>query len=203
MSPTPTPLQIPALDGLNPFTRPLTPSDIQSCVTVENAAFIEQERCSEEKFEYRLHQTPGLCLGLFIKPNEHDTEQLIAHVIANRSSSRTIAEGSMQMPPDWQSRSSSEAVVVDGEVIGDDPHGMNVAVHSVGVMPRFQGTGVGKSLLRVYVEYIRNSGVRGERIILICHDYLIRFYESAGFEVRGPSECLFAGGGWFDMELVV
>jgi hypothetical protein len=35
---------------IHPYTRPLTISDLDSCIALENAAFpIEQERCSREK----------------------------------------------------------------------------------------------------------------------------------------------------------
>ena len=38
------------LAKLHPYARPLTISDLDSCVALENAAFsIEQERCSREK----------------------------------------------------------------------------------------------------------------------------------------------------------
>ncbi|KAB8262740.1 hypothetical protein BDV32DRAFT_147288 [Aspergillus pseudonomiae] len=172
--------------------------DLKSCVTVESA-FVEQERCSEEKFLYRLNRTPELCLGLFIKTD--NTEQLIANVIGIRSLSTTITEGSMKMPSNWQSHSPYDPVIIDGEVIGNDPRGTNIAVHSVAVLPAYQGTGVGNYLVKEYVEYIRNAEIEADRIVLICHDYLIRFYESAGFVNRGLSRCQFAGGGWVDMVL--
>lgn len=41
--------------------------------------------------------------------------------------------------------------------------------------------------------------VPAERVVLIAHGHLVKFYESAGFENRGPSPCQFAGGGWFDL----
>ena len=38
---------------IHPYTRPLTISDLDSCVALENAAFpIEQERCSREKVSH-------------------------------------------------------------------------------------------------------------------------------------------------------
>jgi GNAT superfamily N-acetyltransferase len=67
------------------------------------------------------------------------------------------------------------------------------------VLPEYQGTGVGKCLVKRYIEYIRTAGIPAERIILLCHDYLIRFYESAGFENRGLSQCRYAGETWYDM----
>ena len=35
--------------ALHPYTRPLTISDLESCVALENAAFPEHERCTPEK----------------------------------------------------------------------------------------------------------------------------------------------------------
>ncbi|OGM50438.1 arylalkylamine N-acetyltransferase [Aspergillus bombycis] len=107
------------------------------------------------------------------------------------------------MPSDWQSRSPHDPVIIDGEVIGNDPRGTNIAVHSVAVLPEYQGTGVGNYLVKEYVEYIRNADIEADRIVLICHDYLVRFYERAGFKNQGPSLCQFAGGGWFDMALEI
>lgn len=38
------------LRSLHPYTRPLTVSDLESCVALENAAFdVKEERCSPEK----------------------------------------------------------------------------------------------------------------------------------------------------------
>jgi hypothetical protein len=35
--------------ALHPYTRPLTISDLESCIALENAAFDEHERCTPEK----------------------------------------------------------------------------------------------------------------------------------------------------------
>ena len=53
-----------SLRSLHPYTRPLTVSDLDSCVALENAAFENpQERCSPEKVSpFRLSRA---CPGLF------------------------------------------------------------------------------------------------------------------------------------------
>lgn len=38
-----------SLRSLHPYTRPLTVSDLDSCIALENAAFAENERCSPDK----------------------------------------------------------------------------------------------------------------------------------------------------------
>lgn len=47
--------------------RPLTIEDLDQCVTLESKGFSEAERCTKEKFQYRLTACPELCSGLFIR----------------------------------------------------------------------------------------------------------------------------------------
>jgi GNAT superfamily N-acetyltransferase len=105
----------------------------------------------------------------------------------------------MGMPENWQSLPITEPIVVDGQVIGNDPTGENVAIHSVVTIPEFQGRGIGKAMLKAYIEYIRGSGIGVRSVVLIAHDYLVGFYEQGGFENRGISECRFAGDVWMDL----
>lgn len=149
------------------------------------------------QFIYRLTVCPNLSMGLFIKTPTGARQ--IGHVIGARISSNTITEASMGMPEDWQSLPVSEPVVVDGQTVGNDPSGGNVAIHSVVTIPEFQGKGIGRDMVKAYVEYIREEARDVKSIVLIAHDYLIRFYEQAGFENRGTSECRFAGGVWTDL----
>jgi hypothetical protein len=39
----------------------------------------------------------------------------------------------------------------------------------------------------------------GDRIVLLAHGELVKFYEKLGFENRGPSKATFGGGNWVDM----
>ncbi|OKP10237.1 Polyamine N-acetyltransferase 1 [Penicillium subrubescens] len=173
MSPSDHITQCPGLSGFNAYIRLLTISDVKSCVAVEST-FPEQERCSEEKFKYRLTACPPLSLGLFIK-TQTGIDQQIGHVIGARISSNTITEASMGMPENWHSLPVNEPVIVDGQVIGNDPAGENVAVHSVVTIPQFQGKGIGRALVKAYIEYIKEMGsVSGVRsVVLIAHDYLM------------------------------
>lgn len=152
---------------------------------------------NQEQFCYRLSHIPDLCLGLFVKEEQND--RLIGHVIANRTSTQSITEGSMEMPENWRSLTPNDVVKVHGEVIGNDPNGTTIAIHSVVIIPEFQGKGVGKELVKAYIKYIRDVNIPGDRLLLIAHGHLIKFYESTGFKNQGRSECQFAGGGWFDL----
>jgi GNAT superfamily N-acetyltransferase len=115
-----------------------------------------------------------------------------------RTSAPVITDGSMLMPENWRSLPPGKPRTVGGQLIGNDPSGKTIAVHSVVVAPEFQGGGVGRALVKDYVDYVRGIGA-GERLALVAHDYLVGFYESAGFVNLGRSEVRFAGGEWFDL----
>ncbi|CAI7568598.1 unnamed protein product [Penicillium bialowiezense] len=193
-------IHIPGLAGANAFTRTLNKEDVDICVSVEQA-FTEAERCSKEKFCYRLGACPELCLGLFIE-NEDGPATLIGHVIAVRSPYTRVTDGSMDMPENWRSLPNDEPVFVDDVLIGNHKYGDSVAIHSVAISPEFQGKRVGRALVKAYTEHLETGCFGASRAVLIAHDYLVNFYESVGFKNLGKSKSSFAGGVWFDMVML-
>lgn len=202
-----------AKDDLHPYVSTLGLADLESCVALENATFPEHERCSEEKFVYRLTKCPELCLGLFSTSDAHGPASaeptfsparppdsfnpgkrgvLIGHVIATQSSETQVTDESMEFPPDWQSNTSTV------ETRGHRDGGRTIAVHSVAILPAYQNRGLGKTIVRSHTQRMETSGI-GDRIALLAHDPLVGFYEKAGFENKGKSDAKFGGGGWNDM----
>ena len=76
--------------------------------------------------------------------------------------------------------------------------GRTIAVHSLAVLPEHQGKKVGSMLMESYTQRIKDSKI-ADRIALLAHGELIKFYEKLGFRNLGPSETKFGGGGWNDM----
>ncbi|KAF4258927.1 hypothetical protein KXX13_007105 [Aspergillus fumigatus] len=189
------------LDELHPFVQTLTVSNVDDCVEVENA-FPENERCSREKFIYRLTKCPELSLGLFTIPivpkgQPKPRPTLIGHIVATRTSTQLVTDNAMKLPPNWR---SARVVTENGETIGHDEYGSTIAIHSLAVLPEYQGKQVGSTLMKSYIQRIREAAI-AERISIIAHDHLVPFYQSFGFENRGPSKCQFGGGGWTDLVL--
>ncbi|PGH27966.1 hypothetical protein AJ80_00220 [Polytolypa hystricis UAMH7299] len=200
----PQPTKPSALDALHPFVQLLSLSNIEDCVGVE-AAFPEQERCSREKLMYRLTKCPELSLGIFslpVAPNQPKPQPtLVAHIIATRTSSPQVTDATMAMPEDWQSKSSSTVQTpTDTEPLGHQDQGATIAIHSLAVRPEHQGKGLGTTVMKAYIQRIKDAAI-ADRIALLAHDPLIPFYESLGFENMGPSNCQFGGGGWNSMVL--
>ncbi|KAE8149106.1 hypothetical protein BDV25DRAFT_156906 [Aspergillus avenaceus] len=189
------------LDELHPFVQVLTVSNVDDCVSVESA-FPEQERCSREKFIYRLNRCPELCLGLFTLPIVGEDQPkpratLVGHIVATRTSTAFVTDKSMDLPANWQ---TERMTVENGEAVGHDEYGSTIAIHSLAVLPEHQGKQVGSTLMKSYIQRIREAQI-ADRISIIVHDHLVSYYESFGFENRGPSKCQFGGGGWTNMML--
>lgn len=152
------------------------------------------------QFQYRLTVSPENCLGLFIE--KENKQALIGHVIATWSPYTHITDGAMLMPKDWQSLPQEEPVYAEGELVGNDRSGDTIAVHSVAILPEYQGKKIGRTLMRLYIQRLQKTPSHAKRVVLIAHDHLVPFYESVGFKNQGPSECKFGGGGWIDMVIV-
>ncbi|KAB5572397.1 acyl-CoA N-acyltransferase [Coniochaeta sp. 2T2.1] len=200
----------------SPNIRPLCVSDIESVVDLENAAFHDPaHRATREKFEYRLTTCPELSLGLFCtvvpdqlrgwdietlsaaKPVETNRDDkavsvLMAHIVSTRCCGDVITDNDMDYPRDWRSLGGKCADV------GHQEQGRTIALHSLAVSPKVQGCGVGKTLVKAYIQQVNNSGL-ADRVSLICQDYLVSYYERLGFKSKGPSVAQYGGGGWYNM----
>lgn len=106
----------------------------------------------------------------------------------------------MRLPEDWRNPKKSTTVPDPNDVdaVGHQDQGSTIAIHSLAVLPEHQGKGLGRVLLKSYIQRIKDAQIV-DRCALIAHSHLIPFYSSLGFVNQGPSKCTFGGGGWYDM----
>lgn len=69
----------------------------------------------------------------------------------------------MDYPKDWRSLCGK---CID---IGHQEKGRTIALHSLAVSPKVQGCGVGKIIVKAYLQQVNNSGI-ADRVALICQD---------------------------------
>jgi GNAT superfamily N-acetyltransferase len=157
------------------------------------------------QFIYRLTQCPELSLGIFSRPIPSEASnagnpkpKLVAHVVATRSPAPSVTDASMDIPPTWKERRSSLPGPDDPEPKGHQDTGGTICVHSLAVLKEHQNKGLGSILMKAYVQRIKDSKI-AERVALLAHDPLIKFYVGMGFENMGDSTCTFGGGGWNNM----
>lgn len=165
------------------------------------------------QFLYRFTTCPELSLGLFSTTapdglaatlptypfarapdtsSPRNKSTLIAHVVATRCATPTVTDAAMELPEDWRSGPSAS------ENRGHREQGRTIAIHSLAALPTFKGRGLGKIVMRSYMQRIESSAI-ANRIALLAHDNLVEYYEALGFRNLGKSETSFGGGGWNDM----
>ncbi|KAI0387503.1 acyl-CoA N-acyltransferase [Hypomontagnella monticulosa] len=199
-----------------PNVRPLTISDLESCVALEDAAFANPaQRCTRDKFAYRLSTCPELCLGLFCtvvpdQAQDFDIETLkvaqpvetgrndgarsvlLAHIVSTRSNDLIVTDAAMDYPRDYRTSKTNTSG------LGHQDGGQTICIHSLAVHPKLHGCGLAKLLMKSYLQQIKNSEM-APHVALLCEDYLVNFYERFSFRHLGKSIAVFGGGGWHDM----
>lgn len=98
----------------------------------------------------------------------------------------------MELPLDWPSSAKTNGSR------GHQEQGRTLAIHSLAALPEFKGRGLGKIVMKSYIQRMESSGI-ADRIALLTHDPLVGYYEAFGFQNRGKSELSFGGGGWNNM----
>lgn len=89
---------------------------------------------------------------------------LLAHVIATRTNAEVVTDEAMDYPRDWKTAPSAPS-----SKIGHSEDGRSICVHSLGVIPGYQGRLLGRTLMTAYVQQMNGAGI-ADRIALIAHD---------------------------------
>lgn len=89
---------------------------------------------------------------------------LLAHVIATRSNADVVTDEAMDYPRDWNSMP-----LTTSSKIGHREDGRSICVHSLAVVPGYQGRLLGRTLMTAYMQQMNGAGI-ADRIALIAHD---------------------------------
>merc|ERR1719171_3102678 len=80
-----------------------------------------------------------------------------------------------------------------------DPTGTSLCIHSVVIAEPYRRQGLARAMLRQYLMAAPCTMPHLKRVLLICKNNLIPFYESVGFELLGESKVVHGQDKWFDM----
>jgi GNAT superfamily N-acetyltransferase len=69
----------------------------------------------------------------------------------------------MNYPRDWETASTV------GNKAGHQEDGRTICVHSLAVLPEYQGTGIGRTIMMAYMQQMNGAGI-ADRLALIAHD---------------------------------
>lgn len=97
---------------------------------------------------------------------------LFAHIVATKSDGQTVTDQDMDYPRDWRTRRANTTDV------GHKEAGRTICLHSLAVHPKLQGCGLGKMLMKSYLQQVKNSGL-ADRISLIAQE--VSIYSASKF----------------------
>jgi GNAT superfamily N-acetyltransferase len=89
---------------------------------------------------------------------------LLAHAVATRSQEDVVTDKAMDYPRDYKTAKDRAAAN-----IGHQETGRCICIHSLAVHPKLQGVGMGKLIVKAYMQQVKNSELAG-RIALICQE---------------------------------
>ncbi|KAF9773942.1 hypothetical protein IL306_008155 [Fusarium sp. DS 682] len=191
------------------YARQLNINDLERSLAVETAAFPPAEAATREKIEYRLTVCPEICIGLFLRASttllspipqdipfvEESTSNddvLLAHVISTKSTNKPVRDEDMDYPRNWKDEPQGDYDV------GHKKNGRTIALHALAVAPDYQRAGLGKAIMRTYIERM-NMEDAGDRISILTYDRLVPYYQKLGFDHYGKSQSEYAGVAWHDL----
>ncbi|RPJ27525.1 MAG: N-acetyltransferase [Chloroflexi bacterium] len=155
--------------------RHVLPKDLDECFRVETSGFPPEEAAARETIQLRIETFPE---GFLVA-------ELEGRVVGMLNSAGT----------DKDDISDEELK----QLIGHDPHGKNMVVFALAVLPEFQKRGIARQLMSRFVEEARQH--KKGNVLLMCKRHLIAYYERMGFAHAGLSRSTHGGAEWHEMRL--
>jgi len=157
--------------------RNILPKDLEECFLVETSGFPPEEAATRETIKLRIEAFPQ---GFFVA-------EMDGRVIGMLNSAAT----------DKDDISDEELK----QLIGHDPHGRNMVVFALAVLPDFQKQGIARQLMARFVEEARER--KKENVFLMCKHHLVAYYERMGFAHAGLSRSTHGGAEWHELRLAL
>lgn len=162
------------------------------------------------QFKYRLNKCGELCFGIFctVDPksgfqaetlstgNLVETDRknaaisvLLGHVVAAKTNDLVATDESMDYPKDWDSACPQPSAV------GHQEGGRTIVLHSIAILPAFQGRGLGQILTKAYIQNMTGAGI-ADRLALIAHDVSLKAQVDSSSAKFYPSTKFHGTKGW-------
>ncbi len=157
--------------------RPIRAEEFDEAAKIESICFPPNEACSRTMIMKRAKSAPETFLIAFDKVN---------HKIAG----------------------FLNGLATDEEKFRDDffkdvnlhnKKGKNIMVLGLDVLPEYRHNGLATVIMNHYIDLAEEN--KREKIILTCHDELVKFYLGFGFEDLGYGDSVWGGEKWHDMIL--
>lgn len=87
---------------------------------------------------------------------------LLGHIVSTKSHDEVVTDNAMDYPKDWETSEQPSN-------LGHQKFGRTICLHSLGILPSYQGQGHGRTLLTHYLQQMNSAGI-ADRITLLAHE---------------------------------
>lgn len=167
--------------------RPITMSDLETVIEIENYGFTPEEAATPEAFKIRIEQIPDtfLIAEQIITTTDPDT---------NESTTTKRIVGFIDGPVVHKRYITDDLF---DTVVPNPPTGGHQSILGIAVHPDFRKHGLGSALMNELIRVAKEA--KRETITLTCRDILFNFYEKLNFKNEGVSESTHGGYVWYNM----
>lgn len=149
--------------------------DLDGCYELEASCFPEAEAAPRDSIRIRIENFPE---GFYVAERNG---RIVGMVNSGSTNKNDITDEEFK------------------KLVGHERDGKNMVVFSLAVAPEFQSNGVAWKLMQKFVQASYRLGK--EKIMLICKENMIDYYERLGFVCAGKSESTHGGADWHEMAL--
>jgi ribosomal protein S18 acetylase RimI-like enzyme len=153
--------------------RQVTAEDLEACFVIETACFPPSESADKETIALRIAKFPQGFLVAEV------AGQLVGMLNSGCTNKADLSSEDLK------------------KLIGHDAAGGNLVVFSLAVHPNFQKRGIARRLMMCFFEEARR--LEKQKILLICKQELVGYYQRLGFVHLGGSKSTHGGSVWHEM----
>ncbi len=189
-------------DDVNFLFRNVCPTDLAEIIALEKESYPKDEAASRSQLQYRQHHAASFfrCAVIMDEDNKRTTASAD---INNMDSNSTSLNGIGQL---IGFVTATRCHSFDEESMKvHDPMGKLLAIHSVVVKKEYRNHGIGKKMVRNYIESLKMMELKYgiEKVVLISKKEKLMFYLDCGFSIMGKSTIVHGVEPWYDCECVV
>jgi ribosomal protein S18 acetylase RimI-like enzyme len=157
--------------------RQVTVDDLEACFVVETACFRPCESAEKETVALRIAKFPQ---GFLVAELGG---QLVGMLNSGCTNKEDLSDEDLK------------------KLVGHDADGRNLVVFSLAVHPNFQKLGIARQLMLRFFEEARK--LEKQKILLICKQELVGYYQRLGFTHLGQSRSQHGGSVWHEMSVAL
>lgn len=155
--------------------RNISTGEAQEAAAIERACFPPNEACSEKMMTERAAKAPEY----FFVAVDRKTGRLAGFL-----------NGLATDEPSFR-----DEFFTDAEL--HDPHGRNVLLLGLAVLPQYRGQGLAREIMTRYLQIMEKK--EKHTVLLTCLDSRVAMYKKMGFLDEGPANSTWGGEAWHQM----